>query len=253
MGLTRTEQWTLIGVVIVILGGFIVQYYQARRTGAVVWVEAGERWNTNPVSEAGSPPATLENSDPEEDKSPPRSSAPETSPSPGALEPVSGEAPSARLALNLNTANQGELELLPGIGPVRAKAILAYRLEHGSFTTVEELLAIKGIGPKTLDRLRPLVRAGQGQPFGQTSTSSTGGTGSTLQKLDTIEDTTILIDVNRASSEELQTLDGIGPVLAERIIESRLKAPFRSVDELERVRGIGPKTLQRLRGSVVVR
>lgn len=61
------------------------------------------------------------------------------------------------------------------------------------------------------------------------------------------------VDLNRASLEELLTLPGIGPVLAERIVRDRLiNGPFRSVHELLRVPGIGPKLLEKLRPRVRV-
>jgi competence protein ComEA len=60
--------------------------------------------------------------------------------------------------IDLNSATQPQLEELPGIGPVTAAAILAWRTEHQRFTRVEELGEVDGIGPKTLARLRPLVR-----------------------------------------------------------------------------------------------
>ena len=59
------------------------------------------------------------------------------------------------------------------------------------------------------------------------------------------------LDINRASEEELQSLEGIGPVIAARIVEHRENTPFRNVDELASVRGIGRKLLERLRPHVV--
>jgi len=59
--------------------------------------------------------------------------------------------------MDLNRASEGELDGLPGIGPSKAKAIVAYRQEHGGFRSVEELLNVKGIGPKVLEKLHPLV------------------------------------------------------------------------------------------------
>jgi len=60
--------------------------------------------------------------------------------------------------LDLNTATQPQLEELPGIGPVTASAIIGWRTAHQRFSRVEELGEVDGIGPKTLERLRPLVR-----------------------------------------------------------------------------------------------
>jgi len=59
--------------------------------------------------------------------------------------------------VNLNTASEAELEALPEVGPVTAQAILAWRTEHGGFTSVEELLEVDGIGDATLGQLAPYV------------------------------------------------------------------------------------------------
>ena len=59
--------------------------------------------------------------------------------------------------LDINTATQAELESLPGIGPVTAEAILAYREEYGYFKTVEELDNVPGIGSGTLRQILDLI------------------------------------------------------------------------------------------------
>ncbi len=66
-------------------------------------------------------------------------------------------APAIRKLINVNTAAQGELELLPGIGPALAKRILDYRATKGPFKRIDDLDNVKGIGPKILARLRPQV------------------------------------------------------------------------------------------------
>lgn len=62
--------------------------------------------------------------------------------------------------INLNTATQAELESLPGIGPVTAQAILAFRDQNGPFNAVEELQKVPGIGEKTFESVRELVTTG---------------------------------------------------------------------------------------------
>ena len=60
--------------------------------------------------------------------------------------------------VDLNTASADQLDSLPGIGPITAAKILAWRSEHGRFSIVDELAEVPGIGPKTLEELRPHVR-----------------------------------------------------------------------------------------------
>lgn len=59
--------------------------------------------------------------------------------------------------ININTADEATLQLLPGIGPAYSKLIVDYRTENGGFSSVEEITNIRGIGPKTLEKLRPIV------------------------------------------------------------------------------------------------
>lgn len=60
--------------------------------------------------------------------------------------------------VDLNTATQAQLEVLPGIGPKMAERILAYRAENGGFKSVDDLDEVKGIGEKLMETLKPLVK-----------------------------------------------------------------------------------------------
>ena len=60
--------------------------------------------------------------------------------------------------LNLNTAGQEQLDSLPGVGPVLAQRIIAWRTEHGGFHSVEELREVKGLGGKKFGDIAPMVR-----------------------------------------------------------------------------------------------
>lgn len=62
--------------------------------------------------------------------------------------------------IDLNTATQEELMALPGIGPVLAEEILAYRQAHGSFSCPEELLNVPNIGEKRLEAIWDLIHIG---------------------------------------------------------------------------------------------
>ncbi len=70
----------------------------------------------------------------------------------------SGGAAGGGARIDLNSATAEELGGLPRVGPVLAQRIVDWRKEHGRFSTVEELDAVDGVGPKMLETLLPLVR-----------------------------------------------------------------------------------------------
>jgi len=86
-----------------------------------------------------------------------RSHAPlpdQTAPSPALRTPAPRKQPPTAGSINLNTASIQELERLPGIGEAYARRVIAYRDEHGAFTSIDDLMNVKGIGPKKLEKLR---------------------------------------------------------------------------------------------------
>lgn len=87
---------------------------------------------------------------------PPTGHAATALPAPGAASPPATDG-SATTLVNLNTATETELDTLPDVGPVTAQSILAWRDQHGGFTSVDELLEIDGIGEVTLGKLAPYV------------------------------------------------------------------------------------------------
>jgi competence protein ComEA len=60
--------------------------------------------------------------------------------------------------VDLNRADAAELETLPGVGPVLADRIVAYREANGPFSTIEDLLSVPGIGEAKLEAMRDAVR-----------------------------------------------------------------------------------------------
>jgi competence protein ComEA len=73
--------------------------------------------------------------------------------------PVKGSVrPKAGEVVDLNTATVEQLDALPGVGPVTAAAIVAWRQANGKFASVDQLADVDGIGPARLDKLRALVR-----------------------------------------------------------------------------------------------
>jgi competence protein ComEA len=80
--------------------------------------------------------------------------------------PRAAPAPEALAALrdgrtiDLNCADSATLELLPGVGPALAQRIVEHRARVGPFGSVDALDAVRGVGPKTLATVRPLLSAG---------------------------------------------------------------------------------------------
>ena len=62
--------------------------------------------------------------------------------------------------ININIASGQQLETLPGIGTVRAQAIIAYREQHGPFHAIEEITDVSGIGPGLYDNMQHLITVG---------------------------------------------------------------------------------------------
>src|SRR5579885_1299158 len=62
--------------------------------------------------------------------------------------------------VNINTANSEQLQTVPGIGPATAEKILQMRKSYGAFKSVDDLLAIRGIGKKRLEKMRKYLTVG---------------------------------------------------------------------------------------------
>ncbi|HHY82647.1 MAG TPA: transporter [Clostridiales bacterium] len=68
-----------------------------------------------------------------------------------------GSQQSAGSKVNINKADQAQLETLPGIGPAKAQKIIEYREKHGGFKTIEEIMNVSGIGEKTYEALKDQI------------------------------------------------------------------------------------------------
>ena len=150
---------------------------------------------------------------------------------------------------NVNTANASDLQRVSRIGSVRAQAIIDYRNQHGPFQSLDELTRVRGIGAATIENFR---RAGFCVKA-STEASYYPTTPATPKQISSNNSTTKnnnCYNINTANSATLQRVRGIGPVKARAISDYRDQhGPFRSLDELTRVRGIGPATLENFRRS----
>ena len=144
-----------------------------------------------------------------------------------------------------NTAGRAEWDRLPGIGPVTAIAIVEHRDAHGPFRRPGDLLEVRGIGPRTLEKLRPFLSW-------EAAGSEDGHSYATVSR------GSRLPDLNVVDGAFLAALPGFGPKLAEAILRERqVRGMFRDWTDLLSVDGVGPARLRvlqkatRLRGTSV--
>lgn len=144
-GFTRREAIALVTLSLTLLAGMSIKLLTSRslepsvtiphfdyRIPDSIYTALGEQYRNRSVPEAPASPQSTQ--------------APNTS-----------STKNVRTVINLNTATRQQLIMLPGIGPAFADRILEYRTHKGSFTSVDELVNIKGIGKKKLEQLRPHV------------------------------------------------------------------------------------------------
>ena len=142
--------------------------------------------------------------------------------------------------LDPNTAPAVQLRRLPGVGPTRAAAIVAERLSGGPFLSHLDMIRVPGIGPRTVEALKPHLTFGSGlSTRGWTPNRPLAG------------DSASPVNVNRAQIKELEQITGIGPALAARIVATRRRlGRFERPEDLLQVPGIGPVILLRIRGQL---
>ncbi|MCX7043896.1 MAG: helix-hairpin-helix domain-containing protein [Candidatus Sumerlaeota bacterium] len=281
-GMTRTEQRVLIGLILVASAAVAVRhgFYGGRDDFQLIatYDEENKKWTRAP----GAAEANAQG-----------------------ISAVSGGALSQSQMLpggktDLNTASEGQMISIPGLGPAKARDVISYRQQHGPFRSIEDLDKVAGIGPKTIDHLRPYLAVGSlassqaslaanssetvvqvESPSSQSQSASNAarpdaavsGAGNIATPKATpvkaVSPTPAAakstsgppgksagaarININTASQSELESLPGIGPTLAARIIEYRkAHGAFKSLSELDQVSGIGAKRLSQIEPLVTV-
>lgn len=229
---TRSEKNIIAFVLALIASGYGILEYQERQKGTTVF-----------------------------------SAAPDTAAPTASLPP--GLASSGRISIN--AAGQEVLETLPGVGPSLAAAILRHRTAHGPFAGLNDLDSVAGVGPAMLEKLAAVVEfdtsgtvaaiapATAALPAAPTPSFSSMAAAAPVafvaQPVIAESGPTVagLVNVNIATPEQLDTLDGVGPALARRIIEDRTRnGPFYTVESLLRVKGIGPAILRKNKGRIAL-
>jgi competence ComEA-like helix-hairpin-helix protein len=145
-----------------------------------------------------------------------------------------------------NTAGEEDLDRLPGVGPALAERIVRTRQDRGPFAEPADLLSVPGVGPATLARITPYLELSSRPRLSRSARPPRPARDPPAAKPRPL-------DLNRASREELERLPGVGPVIAERILTRRREmGRFRTLEDLQSVRGIGSATIERLRPFAIV-
>jgi competence protein ComEA len=167
---------------------------------------------------------------------------------------VPAAAQGAKAKVDLNTADLKTIAALPGISETLAQRIIDAR----PFKKLEDLSNVKGIGEAKIAGLKDLVTFSKvkAPKDAASKTESTATTKETTvaEKTKTAKTETAatkeekeLINVNKADLKTLVTLPGVGEALAQRIVDGR---PYKTLDDLGKVKGIGEAKLKELKGLI---
>lgn len=154
--------------------------------------------------------------------------------------------------LDPNAAPAEQLDRLPRVGPAIADRIVAFRAAGGRFRSAEDLRQVSGIGPSLLAAIEPHLDFSRAPPAAPRSAAvgARDPGGSRTPPPGSSPSSGGRVQINRATAEELQSLPGIGPVIAERIVTYREEnGPFRTFEDLENVSGVGPRLRERLQAE----
>ena len=153
------------------------------------------------------------------------------------------ETPKKAAKVDVNNADAKTLEELPGIGPALAQRII----ENRPYKKLADLEKVPGLSKAKADALKGQIT------FGKTAATTTGkGTGRTTKEKPTGKETLSTapagkVNVNTADAKTLQELPGIGPALAQRIIENR---PYKSLADLLKVKGFSKSEIDKIKNQV---
>jgi len=160
--------------------------------------------------------------------------------------PPSALAAGAKDKIDINSASQAELEGLPGVGAATAKKIIAGR----PFSSVGDL-SRAGVSAATIDKIRPLVKAGRGAAAAapkEEKTAKAAQESKEGKKAEARAPSGGRVDLNTASEKELEALPAVGAATAKKIIAGR---PYSSVGDLSKA-GVPAKTIDTIGPLVTV-
>lgn len=178
--------------------------------------------------------------------------------------------PEGPIKINEVTADELAAYKIAGVGAATAENIVAYRDENGPFRNFEDLDKAPRVGPSMLEKFKAV-----GVDFGAAGAEAVAQVAASVAPSDTVTTPASAparstpassprpaaaplvggkVNINTAGIEELCTLKRVGPSLAQKIIDYRTAhGPFKTIEELDNVSGIGPALIEGIRDHVVLR
>lgn len=177
--------------------------------------------------------------------------------------------PEGPIKINEVTADELAAYKIAGVGAATAENIVAYRDENGPFRSFEDLDKAPRVGPSMLEKFKAV-----GVDFGAAGAEAAAQAAALVASADTAAAPSGApagsaassprtaaapaaggkVNINTAGLEELCTLKRVGPSLAQKIIDYRTaNGPFKTIEELDNVSGIGPALIEGVREHVVLR
>jgi competence protein ComEA len=160
--------------------------------------------------------------------------------------PVKGAA-----IVDINTADEKTLEALPGVGKATAKAIVAGR----PYKNIDDLKRVKGMSDKKIQAIKDKVSVGGAAASTATAATAQKTTAAEKRAIEKTSKTAskmegaAIVDINAADEKTLEGLPGVGKATAKAIVAGR---PYKSIDDLKRVKGMSDKKIQAIKDKVSV-
>lgn len=243
-GFTRSEQRVLIFFVIVVTIGLGIGFYGKTQRRTSLRIDAGSSEKIQATTRfAGAQMQTRKN------------------PADSSVSVVQAHDETGNI--NINTADIEELKELALIGVNKAESIIQYRQQHGPFKSIDEIKLVSGIGEGIFRKNEDKITVGEEiaekekanrglDEKNRTRPTSTPSSQKVVAVERALKES--LININTASKQQLESLNGIGPKIAERIIQYRQEqGAFTTVEELQEVKGIEKKNFEPLRSFITIK
>jgi len=184
------------------------------------------------------------------------------------LEPVES---AQNQLININTAGLEELDLIAGVGPAIGQRIIDYRNTVGLFKTIEEIKNVQGIGDITYEKMKDQIMVGDVsieeeeslpvptvpsepiEPEPKEEEQPEPEPPAPTVPSEPAEEIPTKININTAGFEGLQEITGVGPVIAQKIINYRNESGlFQNIEDLKNVKGIGDVSFEKMRDEISI-